>query len=64
MNNLSKVIWHQVISADDTYEHGLFNPGDCFCEPEVDKLGCDVMGFEHRVLRHQDMSHYAKKGKL
>ncbi len=55
MNKVSKIIWHHVVNADDGYDHSFVIPGDCFCEPEIDKLGTDVMGIEHRVLRHQDL---------
>jgi len=53
-----KLVWHHVIDAQDDFAHSygeLKKPGDCYCEPEIDKLGCDAMGLEHRVVRHQDM---------
>jgi hypothetical protein len=55
------VAWHHVLVEGDEFPHIFARPTDCYCEPEVNRLGNDAMGYEHRVIRHQDMTGKARK---
>jgi len=54
--------WHHIAIDEDTFHHNFGLPTDCYCEPEIDLLGEDRNGVEHRIIRHQDMRRGGKRG--
>jgi hypothetical protein len=56
-----RTIFHHVANDEDDFAHCFGRPTDCYCEPEVDDLGTDYVGIEHRLIKHQDMTGRAKE---